>query len=351
MAELYRLEQADIRVGDHVSKFVSHLIASAEMDEEALRTFQAIDNETSGLEFPLIREQTIKTIWGTVLEVSRVRLPGGGALATHRDITALHKRQVLLEEARLVAEDASRLKSEFIARVTHELRTPMHGVLGLAALLERSGLNEVQLRFLDTLQRSGRHMVDLIEGLLTISTLEAGDIALDLHDARLDLLLEDCFEMLKPNAAEKCIRYDFVFDLPVTEAVADGTRLTQIIVNLLANAIKFTDAGRVSLTATTTTKADRVDLSVAIADTGIGIPQAKLDQIFEKFTQLGGVAGACSEGVGLGLSIATSLTELMGGTLSVRSKEGEGSVFTLQLSLKAVRSGHVTKSDMKPDAA
>ncbi|MEL7153635.1 MAG: ATP-binding protein, partial [Pseudomonadota bacterium] len=154
-----------------------------------------------------------------------------------------------------------------------------------------------------------------------------------------------------PNAAEKGIQYDLVCELPVRQAAVDETRLTQIIVNLLANAIKFTQAGRVSLTATTTSEAGRVHLSVAISDTGIGIPPAKLDQIFEKFTQLGGVAGACSEGVGLGLSIAMSLTELMGGTLSVRSKEGEGSVFTLQLSLDAVQSGDVTKPDIKPDAA
>ena len=334
MASMYRFEDAGIRIGDHVSKFVSYLIKNTEMDETALATFKTIDSDNSGLTLPLIRQQTIKTNWGRVFEVSRVGLPGGGILATHRDVTALHQRQMLLEHARLEAEDTSRLKSEFIARVTHELRTPMHGVLGIAALLERSGLNDNQLRFLDTLQRSGRHMVDLIDGLLTISTIETGDIVIETHRANLDLLIEDTFTLLRPIADEKNLSFECDCNFAVREALADGTRLTQIVVNLLTNALKFTEDGEVRLRAETIPQAECLLLRVEVSDTGVGIPQGKLTQIFDKFTQLRGVRGVCSEGVGLGLSITQSLTELMGGRMSVTSTEGAGSVFTVEIPLE-----------------
>ncbi len=334
MATMYRFGDADIRIGDHVSKFVSYLIENTKMEEAALATFKAINTENNGLKLPLIREQTIETNWGRVFEVSRVGLPGGGILATHRDVTALHQRQTLLEQAKREAEDTSRLKSEFIARVTHELRTPMHGVLGIAALLERSGLNDNQLRFLDTLQRSGRHMVDLIDGLLTISTLESGDIVLETHRANLDLLIEDTFALLSSIAADKNLSFKCDCDFAVREAMADGTRLTQIVVNLLTNALKFTEKGEVRLRAETIPQAECVLLRVDVSDTGVGIPEGKLTQIFDKFTQLRGLGGACSEGVGLGLSITQSLTELMGGRMSVESTEGAGSVFTVEIPLE-----------------
>jgi signal transduction histidine kinase len=243
---------------------------------------------------------------------------------------------MLLEHARQEAEDTSRLKSEFIARVTHELRTPMHGVLGIAALLERSGLNDNQLRFLDTLQRSGRHMVDLIDGLLTISTIESGDIVIETHRERLDLLIEDTFALLRPIADEKNLTFECDCNFSVREALADGTRLTQIVVNLLTNALKFTEDGEVQLRAETIPQAERLLLRLDVSDTGVGIPQGKLTQIFDKFTQLRGVRGVCSEGVGLGLSITQSLTELMGGRMSVTSTEGAGSVFTVEIPLEYV---------------
>lgn len=336
MVRFYRMDQADVSVGDHVSKFVKHLLSVTHMAPEALTTFNKIGTNNSGLERPLIQEQLIKTIWGDVFQVSRARLPGGGAIATHKDITVHYERQKLLEQAKAEAEDASRLKSEFIARVTHELRTPMHGVLGIAALLERSGLDQKQLRFLETLQRSGRHMVDLIDGLLTISTLETGDLMLDTQATDLDLLLEDSFEMLRPRAAEKQLSFVLETDLAISSAMVDGTRLTQIIVNLLANAIKFTEQGKVRLSASSVAMPEAVVLLIEIADTGPGIPDDKLEQIFEKFAQIGAGRGATNEGVGLGLAIARSLTELMSGRLSLRSEVGEGTIFRLEVPLHPI---------------
>lgn len=339
MASFYRFEVADIRVGDHISKFVRYLLSVSEMTTEELETFKRIDHMNSGLDRPLIREQVIRTIWGRVFQVSRAVLPGGGAIATHRDVTALYERQVLLEQARAEAEDASRLKSEFIARVTHELRTPMHGVLGIAALLERSGLDSAQSRFLATLQRSGRHMVELIDGLLTVSTLEAGDLVLDLRESDLQVLINDSFEMLRSRADEKGLSFELETDLCDSRVMVDDTRLTQIIVNLLTNAIKFTEVGAVRVTASSILVGSMVRFKIDISDSGPGIPQAKIKQIFRKFSQLGGGQGTCNEGVGLGLAIVQSLTELMQGRLSVESLERTGTVFTLEVDLQQVAHG------------
>lgn len=270
---------------------------------------------------------------GRVLEVTRTPLPSGGSVLTARDMTVETERQTLLEEAKFAAEDANRMKSEFIAKVTHELRTPMHGVLGMAALIERSELDDGQRRFLEVLQRSGRHMVDLIDGLLTISTLETGDLLLELDHTDIDVLVRDCIEMIRPKAVDKGLALKVTTDLGVRYVMADGMRLTQILVNLLTNAVKFTDAGTVALHVETGIASNRVTLSADVSDTGPGISADQADVIFQKFAQLDGSIKRKHEGVGLGLSIASSLAELMDGRLSVASTLGAGSVFSLNAKL------------------
>lgn len=270
---------------------------------------------------------------GRVVEVTRTPLPSGGSVLTARDITAETERQKLLEEAKLAAEDANRMKSEFIAKVTHELRTPMHGVLGMAALIERSELDDGQRRFLEVLQRSGRHMVDLIDGLLTISTLETGELMLEPDHTDLDLLVRDCIEMTRPRAVDKGLDLNVTTNLDVRYVNADGMRLTQILVNLLTNAVKFTDTGVVALYVETKVDGDRVSIQADVSDTGPGIAADQANMIFQKFAQLDGSIKRKHEGVGLGLSIASSLAELMDGRLSVASTVGVGSVFSLNAKL------------------
>jgi len=266
---------------------------------------------------------------GRVLEVTRTPLPSGGSVLTARDMTVETERQTLLEEAKFAAEDANRMKSEFIAKVTHELRTPMHGVLGMAALIERSELDDGQRRFLEVLQRSGRHMVDLIDGLLTISTLETGDLLLELDRTDVDVLVRDCIEMIRPKADDKGLTLNVKTNLGIRYVTADGMRLTQILVNLLTNAVKFTDEGTVALYVETSAAANRVILTADVSDTGPGIATDQTELIFQKFAQLDGSIKRKHEGVGLGLSIASSLAELMDGRLSVSSTQGVGSVFSL----------------------
>lgn len=283
---------------------------------------------------PEITELTRETSNGRFLRATRVPLPRGGYMATLRDVTADLNRQRLLEEAKLSAEEANRMKSDFLARVTHELRTPMHGVLGMAALLGRSKLDSQQQRCLDVLTKSGRHMLDLIDGLLTISTVETGELILEAVPIDLSEMVAHCAEMIRPRAAESGLAVTETGTLPRGRiALGDEMRIKQILTNLLTNAVKFTERGRITVDAEAIMGAERIFLRVSVIDTGQGIAPAELQSIFKKFTQLQRANQRPQEGVGLGLAIARSLTDLMAGRLDVESTLGQGSVFTLTVPL------------------
>lgn len=277
---------------------------------------------------------------GRVLHVTRIPFPDGSALGVYRDVTAEEERERLLERAREEAEEASRMKSAFLARMSHELRTPMQGVLGMAALLDQTEMDERQRRFLEVIRASGSHMLRLIEDLLTLSTGDAGGLHLQLRPVGVARLVGDVVGVVRPMADERGLRLD---DPVAPEAdltvEADPTRLFQILVNLLTNAVRYTDEGHVSLEVTTRPAAGRgrIGLDFAILDTGRGIPADELERIFERFYQAQGHEGEVKEGVGLGLAVSSSLARTMGGRIDVHSTVGEGSVFTLRVELPVIR--------------
>ena len=330
MLEIYDVGDHDVRVGDHLEKFIRASydvqgLPEAELEDEVARRIAAATRQEPGTRF-----ETRELKDGRAIAIARTLLEDGRSVATYRDVTKETERKNLLEEAKKAAEEASRMKSDFLAKVTHDLRTPMHGVLGMASILEKSDLSASQARTLDMLVQSGHLMVDLIDGLLTISTHETGELRLEPEPINLSDLVERCVEIVRPQAAKKELELQLStgFDGGVG-AIADGTRLTQIILNLLGNAIKFTDVGYVELTAYTQCKGDHVTFTANVQDTGPGIPAEKFKDIFSKFTQLDGDAHKKRDGVGLGLSIARSLSELMGGRITVESAEGQGASFTL----------------------
>ena len=269
---------------------------------------------------------------GRMIEITRAPLKDGGSFIVHRDISAETECLRLQDQARHAARNVRETNSNFIARVTHELRTPMQGVLGMAALLQQTELLDNQRNCLDILTRSGRHMLDLIDGLMTISTLETGDLVLETRNIDLVRVVTHCAEMLRPRAMEKGL--DLQVQLDVEDgsiALADEVRLTQIVTNMLANAVKYTQTGTVTVQLQTDRMGDQLVAGIAVVDTGPGIPDDKLQAIFEKFYQMREHGQA--DGVGLGLAIAKSLTELMEGRLSVESEVGVGTTFTLTLTL------------------
>jgi PAS domain S-box-containing protein len=252
-----------------------------------------------------------------------------------RDISERHERVAELRRAKESAEGATRAKSEFLANMSHELRTPLNGVLGYAQLLQRDrSLGPRHQEALDAIARCGTHLLDLINDVLDLSKIEAGRIEIEAAPCDLRQVALDVRHMVAERARRKDLDLDVEVDDGVPgRTVLDGRHLRQILLNLLGNAVKFTEAGRVTLAIARTAESLRFE----VADTGIGIEAESLEAIFEAFGQT--KSGAAAGGTGLGLTISQRLVRLMGGQLHVESAPGRGSRFSFELPIEESREG------------
>jgi len=266
--------------------------------------------------------------------------------ATARDITDQRRLEGDLLASREEALAASRSKSEFVASMSHELRTPLNGVIGLTALLEDTPLNSVQEKYLDGLRRSGDALLSVISDVLDFSKMEAGHVELDPTDFDLRAMVEDATQILSDVANAKSLKMKQRIDADVPGTVhGDRARVRQVLLNLLANAIKFTAAGEVTLRVTNDA-GERLRFSVA--DTGIGIDEDRAARLFEAFVQADQSTTRRYGGTGLGLTISSRLVELMAGEIGARPRAGGGSVFWFTAVLPAV-AGVASDSSAKPD--
>jgi len=257
------------------------------------------------------------------------------------DISERIHAQEIFEHAKKIAEDASRAKSEFLTIMSHEIRTPLNAIIGMTRLALTTSLDETQKEYLDAVLISSDHLLTLLNNILDFSKIEAGKFVLENRAFDITALLNDMMTMFTFQAQKKQLDLTYSTQEIPKYVKGDVHRLRQILVNLVGNAIKFTNAGAIIIDVTiqqdtkTSTKNNEVTLLFSINDTGIGIPSNKLNSVFNDFTQLENLQSRTPGGTGLGLTITKQLIHLMGGDIWVQSQDGKGSTFyfTLQFAL------------------
>ena len=274
---------------------------------------------------------------GTVLEVRTRLLAQGGAVRTYTDITARRANEEALAAARDAAEAAGRARSDFLAVMSHEIRTPMNGIIGVAALLLDMDLAPTERHYVRIVLDSGNHLLRLINDILDFSRLDVGRLELEETPFEVRGVLRGVIDLMAAGARAKGLELTLAVadDVP-QRAVGDARRLCQVLLNLVGNGVKFTAAGSVRVEVTLLERGpDGERLGFTVADTGIGIPAQALGKLFTEFTQVDSSISRRFGGSGLGLAISRHLIERMGGTITVESTPGQGSIFRFDILLRA----------------
>ena len=316
-----------------LSRFTHHLLAAPLMRlQEGIRAVEngrldPIQVSETGDEIEYLGQQLNQMI--AKLRASQAEVLEHRQMLEER----IRQRTEALEEATQRAMSANRAKSEFLANISHELRTPMNGILGMLDIVLDDQLPPSQREHLEISKGCANTLLALLNDLLDLSKIEAGKMMLERIAFDVRLLSEDCARAMNARAVEKNIQLRFFADPAVPlRIMGDPLRFRQILTNLLSNAVKFTDLGRVDVgLAIRENEAGRPWLSLTVRDTGLGIPPGKLNDIFEDFTQADGSVSRKYGGTGLGLAITRRLVQMHSGTIQVQSRVGEGSTFLVEM--------------------
>ena len=277
-----------------------------------------------------------------------------GALVSLDDITELEEKEVELIAATRHAEQANQAKSDFLANMSHEIRTPMNAVLGFTELMRRGQVSSAleANKYLETIHRNGKHLLGLINDILDLSKVEAGQFEVESIATEAHIVIHEVIEILSVRAKDKGIglRFEVGTDVPAC-IETDPARLRQILTNLIGNAIKFTESGEVVVTQRFDSTPDGPILSISVKDSGVGIPQDKLKTIFDPFTQAESSTTRRFGGTGLGLTISRKFALAMGGDVSANSVFGSGSEFLVTLPALMAVNDRYRKPMITPDEA
>ncbi|MDF2177140.1 ATP-binding protein [Aliiglaciecola sp. CAU 1673] len=327
-------------------------------DATTAKRYRALDIEviTSGKAIIDSQEKTVKS--GNTHYISTDRMPlvdhAGdivGVLCTYHDITHLKRAEMLMHDAKLQAEQANAAKTAFLANMSHELRTPINGVMGLLELCLNTELNSKQQDYLSKAKVSAKTLLDIVNDILDLAKIEAGQLTLDRHPFELEQMLEVLQEHVTPLLEGKDVQFYCKSDAPKGLLLeGDDTRLKQILLNLCGNAVKFTNQGSVKLSCTWWSRGKKADLVFKVKDTGIGIADEAIPTLFNSFTQADTSTTRKFGGTGLGLSIVRQLVDKMGGDIRVNSVLGKGTEFVVRLTLPVVQSATNTSVESVQNA-
>lgn len=288
-----------------------------------------------------VRKQSGEYIWIRARAVAQFNSEGRTTrfVGSISDISDSKAVESAMREANVRIVEAARAKEAFLATMSHEIRTPLNGVLGMAGLLSETPLNDEQRDYIRLIRASGDTLLRLIDDVLDFSKIESGRMTLEAIPVEIITVVEEAFDLVAEKAREKQIAliYDIREDVPFY-ILGDGTRIRQILLNMLSNALKFTEHGEIKLTITAKRTSDgKLELEGRVKDTGIGIPADQLAKLFQPFTQADASTTRKYGGTGLGLAIIRRLTQLMNGDVRAESEEGQGSTFIFTITTQAAR--------------